>query len=131
MFRLVFSFFIFFNFLKIAIFTAKKIIYTITVCGSICYTLQWRFFRIAATAKSLQNHSLLIVKSLIISRVLFCSITAKVFYLYNYHDKSLSFWPFFFAAIAAKGSRNGIFWSEKKESRSLQTTTFFVNMSSP
>ena len=71
MFRLVFSFFFFFYFSKIRFFTAKKIIYTITCCGSIGYTLQWRFFRIAATAKSLQNYSLLIGMSLIISRVLF------------------------------------------------------------
>lgn len=70
-FDLCFLFFIFFYFSKIWFFTAKKIIYTITCCGSIGYALQWRFFRIAATAKSLQNYSLLIVKSLIISRVLF------------------------------------------------------------
>ena len=72
MFRLVFSFFFyFFYFSKIWFFTAKKIIYMITYCDSICYALQWWFIRIAATTKSLQNYSLLIGKPLIISRVLF------------------------------------------------------------
>lgn len=114
-FVLCFLLFLFFYFLKIRIFTAKKIIYMITVCCSICYALQWRFFRIAATAKSLQNYSLLVGKSLIISRVLFWSIAAKVFHLYNYNDKSFLFGRFSLQRLLQKvPETTHLVWKERK-----------------